>query len=189
MCAQHISQHKHTLTLNHSILKPTLDPHTHTPHRPKMIIIFYSLDTHTFPSPITSLTKRYKFTHSLFSSNVIFCVERPILSLILSLRLDTRADEDKETSNGRPTVGRTRTLIERERSLFLWLCPWLLDAMARLMTTWRTAQRPKPFQGDEYGKDTRQRKRNESVTIRKHTFDTAKILTHNLINLLTSVYT
>ena len=74
-----------------------------------------------FRKSYTSTRNGCQYTHSLFSNSVIFCVDRPILSLILSFRVDTRADEDKETSKGWPTVGRTRTLTERdrERSLFL----------------------------------------------------------------------
>lgn len=59
-----------------------------------------------------------EIAHLLFLNKVILWVERPILSLIVSLRLDTLAEEDTETSKGRPMVGRTRILIERLRSLF-----------------------------------------------------------------------
>ena len=59
-----------------------------------------------------------RVAYLLFLSKVIFCVERPILSLMVSLRLDILAEEDTDTSKGRPMVGRTRMLIDRLRSLF-----------------------------------------------------------------------
>lgn len=99
-------------------------PRTHCPIGSRLqpnvssLMSFYYSHTRTVFPP-------QKVTHSLFNSSVILCVDRPILSLILSFRLDTRAEDDKDTSKGRPTVGRTRTLMERERerSRFLWLCP------------------------------------------------------------------
>ncbi len=50
-------------------------------------------------------------THWLRKSNVIFCGERPILSLMLSLRPDTVVEGERVSSKEGPMVGCTRTHI------------------------------------------------------------------------------
>lgn len=80
-----------------------------------------SLSSRQYPTALPFLSHPpvpERVAHLLFLSKVIFCVERPILSLMVSLRLDILAEEDTDTSKGRPIVGRTRMLIDRLRSLF-----------------------------------------------------------------------
>ena len=69
------------------------------------------------------------FANLLSRKSVILLVERPILSLMLSFRHDIRADDERDTSNGTPMVGRTRTQMERLRSRLLLWCG--LDDMAK----------------------------------------------------------